>query len=121
MIEHDPLCPYTPEQSGFGGINSGISSTQPYVPAIACQCDLIAKVREDAASFGRGKDFYDAGKSDMLAKCIEAVHQMRGRMPYWWVGETIDALRALQQPVGPIEDLTDDEVDAYYKALEENT
>lgn len=46
-MTHDPLCPYFPEQQGFGGIDSGVPSTQPYIAGIPCQCDLIARVRED--------------------------------------------------------------------------
>lgn len=49
-MTHDPLCPYFPEQQGFGGINSGVPSTQPYIAGVPCQCDLIARVREDEQS-----------------------------------------------------------------------
>lgn len=52
-MTHDPMCPYFPEQQGFGGINSGVPSTQPYIPGVPCQCALIARVREDE----RGKQF----------------------------------------------------------------
>lgn len=47
-MTHDPLCPYFPEQQGFGGIGSSVPSTQPYIPGVPCDCDLIARVREDA-------------------------------------------------------------------------
>ena len=46
-MNHDPLCPYFPEQQGFGGIGSGVPSAQPYIAGVPCQCDLIARVRED--------------------------------------------------------------------------
>jgi hypothetical protein len=95
-MTHDPLCPYTPEESGFGGINSGISNIQPYIPGNPCQCDLIAKVREDTnaskltmwnhtqeqAAFvietaikSVWIDGYGEGREDMLAKAIAAIEQ----------------------------------------------
>ena len=46
-MNHDPMCPYFPEQQGFGGIRSGVPSTQPYIPGVPCQCALIARIRED--------------------------------------------------------------------------
>lgn len=41
MTEHLPECTYSPGQSGFGGINSGISSTQPYFPPSLCICNQL--------------------------------------------------------------------------------
>lgn len=38
MNEHLPECIYSPGQPGFGGINSGIDSTQPYLPPSPCIC-----------------------------------------------------------------------------------
>lgn len=61
-MTHDPLCPYFPERQGFGGIDSGVPSTQPYIAGVPCQCDLIARVREDE----RAATFRDV---------IQAVHQ----------------------------------------------
>ena len=46
-MTHDPLCPFHPEQIGFGGMGSPVPSTRPYIPGTPCQCDLIARVRED--------------------------------------------------------------------------
>ena len=120
-MNHDLLCPYTPEQTGFGGINSGISSIQPYIPGYPCQCDLIAKVREDTnasqltmwnrtqeqaafiietATKSVWIDGYGEGRKDMLAKCITALEvEMEGetqdRVDGLW--DAIVALRALQE------------------------
>ena len=49
-MTHDPLCPYAPERPGFGGLQSGVGSTQPFIPSVPCQCDLIGKVRRDERS-----------------------------------------------------------------------
>lgn len=53
-MTHDPLCPYV--------------QTAHQRDHVACQCDLIAKVRED-----------------MLAKCIAAVKEVRNELahPDW--------------------------------------
>ena len=70
MTEHDPLCPYFPERQGFGGIDSGVPSTQPYIAGVPCQCDLIARVREDEAT--RAHRMSDAYRT-ALRDAVEAV------------------------------------------------
>ena len=40
-MNHLPECGYTPEQLGFGGINSGIDSTQPFISGHPCICDRL--------------------------------------------------------------------------------
>lgn len=66
---HDPLCPYFPEQQGFGGIGSGVPSAQPYIAGVPCQCDLIDRVRED-------ERFY------ATRDAIHTVEQMLDEYPY---------------------------------------
>lgn len=48
--EHDPLCPHREFMPGNGvwieGFSDASNPVQPYEP---CECDLIAKVRADAA------------------------------------------------------------------------
>ena len=50
-MNHLPECGYTPEQLGFGGINSGIDSTQPFISGHPCICDRLRaseqRVREE--------------------------------------------------------------------------
>lgn len=41
MTDHLPECGYSPGQPGFGGINSGIPSTQPYLAPSPCICDEL--------------------------------------------------------------------------------
>ena len=41
MIDHLPECSYTPGQPGFGGLNSGVPSTQPYIPGSPCICPSL--------------------------------------------------------------------------------
>ena len=41
MTDHLPECGYSPGQPGFGGINSGIPSTQPYLAPSPCICDRL--------------------------------------------------------------------------------
>ena len=41
MNKHLPECGYSPGQPGFGGINSGIPSTQPYLAPSPCICDRL--------------------------------------------------------------------------------
>ena len=40
-MNHLPECGYTPEQLGFGGINSGIDSTQPFISGHPCICEQL--------------------------------------------------------------------------------
>ena len=51
MTDHLPECGYSPGQPGFGGINSGIPSTQPYLAPSPCICDRLRaceqRVREE--------------------------------------------------------------------------
>ena len=48
---HLPECSYTPGQPGFGGLNSGVPSTQPYIPGSPCICPSLRaceqRVREE--------------------------------------------------------------------------
>jgi hypothetical protein len=82
---------------------------------------------------------YEQGQRDMLAKCIAEVERIHspiridddlsycrkcadaayGEYSYAWPCAVVTSVRALQQPSGPIEDLTDEEADAYYEALQE--
>ena len=41
MNDHLPECGYSPGQPGFGGINSGIPSTQPYLAPSPCICERL--------------------------------------------------------------------------------
>ena len=74
---HDPMCPYFPEQQGFGGIDSGVPSTQPYIRGVPCQCALIAKVREDERSkyvlpdLPRSEDHVDWCRDLACYGCVE--------------------------------------------------
>ena len=79
-MTHDPMCPYFPEQQGFGGIDSGVPSTQPYIPGVPCQCSLIARVREDtlaAVNLPEANATYQrVGYRTALRDAVEAVRAL---------------------------------------------
>jgi hypothetical protein len=83
MIDHDPLCPWNTRSCSCGADSSQRTEHHLYCRKMNCQCDLIAKVRED-----------------MLAKCIAAINAIE---PYHMQAqlyrrEEIDAaLRALEE------------------------
>ena len=52
-MTHDPLCPYSPEQIGVGGIGAPVPN-MPLIPARPCACGLIARVRQDEYAIGYG-------------------------------------------------------------------
>ena len=78
-MNHDPMCPYFPEQQGFGGIRSGVPSTQPYIPGVPCQCALIARVREDERGYAKQTSAavmaYGEGKRDGYA-AVDAIEAL---------------------------------------------
>lgn len=49
---HLPECTYSPGQPGFGGIDSGISSTQPYLPPLPCICPALRACEQRAYQNG---------------------------------------------------------------------
>ena len=81
-MTHDPMCPYFPEQQGFGGIRSGVPSTQPYIPGVPCQCALIARVREDERGYAKQTSAavmaYGEGKRDGVAQAVAAIEALGG-------------------------------------------
>lgn len=82
-MTHDPLCPYV--------------QTAHQRDHVACQCDLIAKVRAEKLDDLHAKSFRE-GSEDMLAKCIAAVEFSLGPAEYKWARiKTVDTLRALQE------------------------
>jgi len=88
-VTHDPLCPYM--------------HTAHQRDHVACQCALIAKVREEKLDDLHAKS-YREGSEDMLAKCIAAVVDMHqdGCGLYYGLINSCDcgiesALRALQE------------------------
>ena len=107
-MTHDPLC--------------SVQDDDPLPLQLLCICGELS-----------------AARRDMLAKCIAAVERIHspiridddlsycracadaayGEYSYAWPCAVVTSVRALQQPSGPIEDLTDEEIDAYYDALRE--
>ena len=114
-MNHDPMCPYFPEQQGFGGIRSGVPSTQPYIPGVPCQCALIARVREDERGYAKQTSAavmaYGEGKRDgyaaALRDAVEAVkvvgHDVHCNLPFGNgcscpLDDAVDAIEALGDP-----------------------
>ena len=54
MTDHLPECGYSPGQPGFGGINSGIPSTQPYLAPSPCICDRLRACEQRVLDAARG-------------------------------------------------------------------
>lgn len=92
-MTHDPLCP------SADGSND-----------IYCECELIAKVREDERDCDKHGEViryrcphYQQGRQDMLAKCIAVVEACGDDKGYVYsdtmtgVVWALDALRALQE------------------------
>ena len=76
-MNHLPVCGYTPEQLGFGGINSGIDSTQPFISGHPCICEQLnaceqrvldaAREAVDAMHIGRDVRFSVDVRADAIA------------------------------------------------------
>jgi hypothetical protein len=102
----------------------------------ACRSEGIIGAIELGAIGQANQQAYLNGQRDMLAKCIAEVERIHspiridddlsycrkcadaayGEYSYAWPCAVVTSVRALQQPSGPIEDLTDEEADAYYEA-----
>ena len=90
FLGHDPLCTWRQAEEADAGdprrwLAGGLA---------VCDCDLIAKVREDERRQS-ASDYVD-GERDMLAKCIAAVRAVEGgySMPLGMsVGAFIDVMR----------------------------
>ena len=76
-MTHDPLCPWKPQVIGS-------TDGQAAAPAVACACDLIAKLRED-----------------MLSKCITLIEESPWSSGNWHAVDEraaiLTALRALPE------------------------
>ena len=90
MSDHLPECGYSPGQPGFGGINSGIPSTQPYLAPSPCICDRLRACEHrvlDAIDLPAANVQYQkVGYADGLDAAREAVAALD--VPADWIGST---------------------------------
>jgi hypothetical protein len=112
-MTHDPLCPCKPQVIGHGSTSGDV---QAAAPAVACQCDLIAKVRQDERINSLGTrvrelkpyaNGYCDGERDMHAKCITAVEEIipddsdsgswEATIAAAWLRHAVSKLRALEE------------------------
>lgn len=95
--DHLPECIYSPGQPGFGGINSGIPATQPYIPGSPCICPALRaceqRVREE--EYAKRRDGYALND-------IEAMGYRNGLDAGLDAArEAVERVSSLLQPLGP--------------------
>ena len=108
---HLPECSYTPGQPGFGGLNSGVPSTQPYIPGSPSICPSLRaceqRVREEEsrnvigsvslAAIGEANlQQYQLGFATALDAAREAVERVSSLLQP--LGPALAAIDALRNP-----------------------
>ena len=71
-MSHDPMCPNIPEQW---------DAEQSILWHAKCECDLIARVREDERKYGMVPGF-DLGYAAAVRDAVEAVSRTCGHTKY---------------------------------------
>lgn len=112
-MTHDPLCPCKPQVIGHGSTSGDV---QAAAPAVACQCELIAKVRQDERINSLGTRVFELkpyangycdGEDYMLVKCISVVEEIipdesdsgswEATIAAAWLRHAVSRLRALEE------------------------